>query len=72
MSDSSRPHGLQPTRFLRPWVFQARVLEWVAIAFSTPSGDHDLTWILKWKVVLKEKNKKKFYELILRFLELAL
>ena len=53
-------------------IFQARVLEWVAIAFSTPSGDHDLTWILKWKVVLKEKNKKKFYELILRFLELAL
>ena len=35
MSDSSRPHGLQPTRLLRPWDFQARVLEWGAIAFSS-------------------------------------
>ena len=34
MSDSSRPHGLQPTRLLHPWDFQARVLEWGAIAFS--------------------------------------
>ena len=34
VSDSSRPHGLQPTRLLHPWIFQARVLEWVAIAFS--------------------------------------
>ena len=30
VSYASRPHGLQPTRL----VFQARVLEWVAIAFS--------------------------------------
>ena len=85
MSDSLRPHGLQPTRLLRPWdspgkntgvgchfllqcvkvesesevaqscltlsdpmdcslpgpsihgIFQARVLEWVAIAFSQTS-----------------------------------
>ena len=36
MSDSVRPHGLQPTRLLRPWDFQARVLEWGAIAFSVP------------------------------------
>ena len=34
MSDSLRPHGLKPTRLLRPWIFQARVLEWGAIAFS--------------------------------------
>ena len=33
MSDSQRPHGLQPTRLLYE-SFQARVLEWVAIAFS--------------------------------------
>ena len=32
MSNSSRPHGLQPTVH---GVFQARVLEWVAIAFSS-------------------------------------
>ena len=29
-----RPHGLQPTRLLRPWILQARTLEWVAISFS--------------------------------------
>ena len=29
-----RPHGLQPTMLLCPWDFQARILEWVAIAFS--------------------------------------
>jgi len=34
VSDSSWPHGLQPTRLLHPWIFQARVLEWGAIAFS--------------------------------------
>ena len=34
VSDSLRPHGLQPTRLLCPWQFQARVLEWGAIAFS--------------------------------------
>ena len=32
VSDSQRPHGLQPTRLLCPWIFQARVLEWGAIA----------------------------------------
>ena len=26
------PHGLQPARLLCPWVFQVRVLEWVAIS----------------------------------------
>ena len=31
---TQRPHGLQPTRLLRPGIFQARVLEWGAIAFS--------------------------------------
>ena len=31
---TQQPHGLQPTRLLHPWDFQARVLEWVAIAFS--------------------------------------
>ena len=29
-----RPHGLQPTRLLCPWIFQVRALEWGAIAFS--------------------------------------
>ena len=29
------PYGLQPARLLHPWDFQARVLEWGAIAFSS-------------------------------------
>ena len=34
MSDSSLPHGLQPTRSSVHGIFQARVLEWGAITFS--------------------------------------
>ena len=34
VSDSSQPHGLQPTRPSVHGIFQARVLEWGAIAFS--------------------------------------
>ena len=34
LSDSQRPHGLQPTRLLHPWDFPARVLQWGAIDFS--------------------------------------
>ena len=33
MSDSSRPHELQPARLSVHRILQARVLEWVAIAF---------------------------------------
>ena len=36
VSDSYRPHGLQPTRLLCPWISQARVLEWAAIAIRVP------------------------------------
>ena len=39
VSDPQQPHGLQPTRLLRPWDFPARVLEWVAIAFSVVTLD---------------------------------
>ena len=35
VSDSSQPHGWQPTRLLQMGFFQARVLEWGATAFST-------------------------------------
>ena len=39
MHDSLRPHGLQPTRLLPVHeIFQARILEWVAIAFSRGSS----------------------------------
>ena len=47
LSDSSRPHGLQPTRLLHPW--DLPVLEWVAIAFSDsePSASYLLSkWIV--------------------------
>ena len=43
VSDSLRPHGPQPTRFLRPWIVQARALEWGAIAFSNYIGK--MWWI---------------------------
>ena len=36
----SLPHGLQPTRFLCPWIFQARILQWVAF----PPPGIFLTW----------------------------
>ena len=35
MSDSSRPHGLEPTMRSVHGIFQARVLEWVAIALDS-------------------------------------
>ena len=38
----SDPRGLQPTRLLRPWIFQARVLEWGAIAFSEGKATHSI------------------------------
>ena len=39
VSDSQWPHGLQPTRFLCPGIFQARVLEWGVFAFSNWVGN---------------------------------
>ena len=48
VSDPQQPHGLQPSRLLHPGVFQARVLEWGAIAFSLrqnnfPQKNHPLS-----------------------------
>ena len=34
VSDSSRPHGLQPTRLLHPWDSPGKSTEWGATAFS--------------------------------------
>ena len=48
VSDSSQPHGLQPTRLPFHGIFQARVLEWVAIAFS-----HICLASLKWNLNTK-------------------
>ena len=44
MPDSVRPHRWQPTRLPRPWILQARTLEWAAISFSN-------AW--KWNVKVK-------------------
>ena len=38
MSDSLQPHGLQPTGSSFHGIFQARVLEWIAISFSRGSS----------------------------------
>ena len=56
------PHGLQPTRLLCPWgfpgkstahgVFQARVLEWVAIAFSNMLSRLVITFLPRSKCLL--------------------
>jgi len=47
VSDSERPHGLQPAGLLHPWVFQARVLEWGAIAFSGTVHLYLVKYVLK-------------------------
>ena len=44
VSDSSRLHGLQPTRLLVHGIFQARLLEWVAIAFSNIPSSIDKSY----------------------------
>ena len=38
MSDSLRPHELQPARVLSSWDSQARILEWVAMPSSIESS----------------------------------
>ena len=37
VSDSLRPHGLQPTRLFRHWNSPGKILEWIAILFSNVS-----------------------------------
>ena len=44
VSNPQQPHGLQPTRLLRPCIFQARILEWGAIAFSRPKSTNNKCW----------------------------
>ena len=44
-----RPHGLEPTRLLCSWAFQARILEWVAISsskgFSWPKDRPHISYV---------------------------
>ena len=61
VSNSSRPHGLQPTRLLHPWDFPGRVLEWGAIAFSVIAcltmcnvygGNHNEKLVTTWVTLM--------------------
>ena len=46
ISDSLRSPELQSARLLRPWISQARILEWVAIPSARGSSrPRDRTWI---------------------------
>ena len=46
VSDSLWPHGLQPSSSSVHGIFQARILEWVAISFSRGSSQPmDRTWV---------------------------
>ena len=38
MSNSFQLHGVQPARLLCPWIFQARILVWVAMSYSRGSS----------------------------------
>ena len=49
VSDSSRPHGLQPTRLLRPWDFPGK---------STGVGCHCLL-LIQSRFIIKKKRKEK-------------
>ena len=46
VSDSLRPHVLQPAKLLHPWILQARILEWVDTSSSRGSSwPKDQTWV---------------------------
>ena len=55
MSDSQRPHGLQPTRLLRPWDFPGKstgvgchcLLQYLTIRFSNCAPWYLLKWVEK-------------------------
>ena len=54
VSDSVWPHGLSPTRLLRPWILQARILEWAAICYTRGSSPNQgsnpcLLCLLNWQ-----------------------
>ena len=69
VSDSWRPHGLQPTRLLHPWDLQARVLEWGAIAFSIESSqEHYNLWSTVPFPFGKQQSCEKWEHLIYLYL----
>ena len=57
MSDSLRPHGLLPTRLLRPWDFLGK---------STGVGCHCLLWMHLEMIILNEgsQTEKDKYHIV--------
>ena len=60
VSDSSRPHGLQPTRLLRPWDFLGK---------STGVACHCLLWLLapwnlklwRWRIQISQVGHREWW-----------
>ena len=46
-SNSSRPHGLQPTRLLLPWDFPGKVLEWLPLPSPVKHVAHSNWQLIK-------------------------
>ena len=46
MSDPQRPHGLQPTRLLRPWAFSGQEY-WSGVPLPSPIPSHTESQIVK-------------------------
>ena len=64
MFDSLQPHGLLPTRLHIQEIFQARILEWVAISFSRassqPRNQTCLSCICRWIILLLSHQRSLF------------
>ena len=61
MSDSLRPHGLQPTRLLRPWDFPGKSTGVGAIAFLSKKS---YAWTL---IQFERKQAKEMEKVILKW-----
>ena len=64
VSDSSWPHGLQPTRSSVPGILQARTLEWGAIAFSICRHEKGQIQQHKWSSITLcwvKDNKRRYH-----------
>ena len=66
MSDSSRPHGLQPTRLLRPWDFPGKstgvgggVVAWSQDGGGIEWGDHFLPYKFIERTIERRANFTK-------------
>ena len=58
MSDSSRPHGLQPTRLLRPWDFLGKS---TGVGYTFKIVNHCLTDLIVYHLYFNKKDFKWKY-----------